>query len=76
MLKIAERYWHCLNRACGMATLSGEDDWELETRRCACGSLMRKHTQPGVFSYLDFLREEPAGEMQEGTREEQGVCER
>jgi hypothetical protein len=76
MLRMAERYWHCLNRACGMTTLPGEAEEGLETRRCVCGSLMKKHSHPTVFSYLNFLREEPDAEQDDRERKEQGVCER
>jgi len=72
MLRIEERYWHCRNRACGMTALSSESDRELEARRCVCGSLMEKHRQPGVFSYLDFLREEPYADPEDGEGKEQG----
>jgi hypothetical protein len=71
MVRIEESYWLCRNRACGLTVLSTRTERDLESRRCACGSLMEKHVQPTVFSYLDFLGEEAANEAQEVTGKEQ-----
>jgi len=70
MARTAEAYWHCWNRACGRTLPVTQFDDEVETLHCVCGSAMRKQAQPSVFSYLDFLREEPPRDAGEGVRKE------
>jgi hypothetical protein len=76
MSRVEGLYWHCLNRSCGRTLPAMEPEGELELRLCACGSPMRKQAQPAVFSYLDFLREEPHQGDGGRIRKEQGPCER
>ena len=76
MLRAGEAYWHCLNRACERTLPAAGLDCEAEIRLCICGSPMKRQTQPAVFSYLDFLREEPADDSRDRIGKEQGPCER
>jgi hypothetical protein len=64
-------YWQCVNRNCGLTALSTPKERDLENRMCVCGSPMEKREHSVVFSYLNFLREEPETEPAERTRKEQ-----
>ncbi len=68
-MKLTGAYWRCLNRACGKIETMHFRDLQRESRTCTCGSAMSKQPQSPVFTYLDFLREEP-GEVVESTRKE------
>lgn len=76
MLRAGEADWHCLNRGCERTLPATESDCDGEIRLCVCGSPMKRQTPPAVFSYLDFLREEPADDSRDRIGKEQGPCER
>lgn len=76
MLRAAEAHWHCLNRACERTEPAVEADCEAEIRLCVCGSPMQRQRQPTVFSYLDFLRAEPAEDLEGHIGKEQGPWKR
>lgn len=65
-----DTYWHCANRACGETVAATANERGAETRVCVCGSAMHKREQPGVFAYLDFLREEENTEIEVRTGRE------
>lgn len=71
-----EAHWQCSNRACGKTAPARGPDCAAETRACVCGSPMKKQLQSRVFSYLNFLREEPSSECEERLEKESKPCER
>ena len=72
MRREEEAHWQCPNRACGKTAPATERDCAAEPRVCECGSAMKKQLQPRVFSYLNFLREEPSSESVEHSGKEPG----
>ncbi|HEY2352135.1 MAG TPA: hypothetical protein VGH83_06460 [Candidatus Acidoferrum sp.] len=50
--------WHCTNPKC-LSELSIGVTREIEVTHvyCVCGSVMKKHYTPPVFTYLDFIGE-------------------
>ncbi len=76
MLRVEEKYWHCLNPDCGRSAVSREEDGDGKPYTCICGTTMRREAQPAVFSYLDFLAEERETEPAERAVKEQEACER
>jgi hypothetical protein len=74
MLRGEETYWICLNRDCGLAAVCDAAECAMETHTCRCGSLMRKKVYTGMFSYLDFLRED-SSEIDEANEKEETPCE-
>jgi hypothetical protein len=75
MLGEEATYWICQNRNCGKTRACDENERELETRACECGSWMKKETHATVFSYLNFLRETGSNEP-EKKEEDEKACER
>jgi hypothetical protein len=71
MLMRKGEHWICINPFCGgsvtvqMAYYSRENP-----PRCPCGNILRLHTAPRTFTYLDFLRPEQLQHPGEPTEEE------
>jgi hypothetical protein len=48
--------WHCTNPACRSQLSVGlTREVQVDHVYCSCGSVMKKHYTPPVFSYLDFI---------------------
>ena len=75
MTRAEGTYWICLNRDCGLTAVCDAAEYSMETHTCRCGSLMRKKVQAGVFSYLNFLRED-ATIIDEAKEREETPCEK
>jgi hypothetical protein len=57
--------WHCTNPACLSELSIGTcGDAEVDQVYCVCGAVMKKHYNPAVFRYLDFIGEREQDALQ------------
>ena len=50
--------WYCTNPAClSELSIGTSRDTNVDQVYCVCGAIMKSHSNPTVFRYLDFIGE-------------------